>query len=123
VAMNVYDGTMTSPVISSARTAISRATVALHIATQCLVCAIDATLASNSLTKGIIGEPATVKHVVEPRKKPLSTSHIRSAHMQYGLETGRSSQYRERFGLDCRICLHLLSATPFHQRVLQSCSS
>ena len=52
VAMNVKEGTRTSPLRSSARAAISRAIVALHIATQCLTPTRSASRASSSLTKG-----------------------------------------------------------------------
>ena len=52
VAIKVYEGTITSPVNCTALIAISRATVPLHMATQCLTSRASAIRFSSCSTNG-----------------------------------------------------------------------
>ena len=96
VATKVNDGTITSPFRPSARIAISSATVALHIAMQCLTPTISAIRSSNSRTNG----PALVSQRVSSislnrSQQPLAVADVGAADVQLAREGRRAAEDRQ----------------------------
>ena len=88
VAMNVYDGTMTSPFKSSARVAISSAIVPLHIATQCLTPRNVGDSPFEFLRdRSIVGQPAAVQDVGRALQKALVIADVGPADVQAARRT------------------------------------
>ena len=96
VAMNVYDGTITSPFRSSARVAISSAIVPLHMATQCLTFRNSAIRRSNSWATGpVVREPPAVQDLGGALQEPRVIADVRAADVQRLREQRRRAADRK----------------------------